>query len=180
MKLTVDSRLAQRWTFLLCDDEDEQTAVGVVLGFFLNPQLSRTQKACFSPPSGPNTDLRLTWTRSDREPVPDGRTPGAVRSVSSSPPFWNPLIALPRDCSERLPFWWTSTFFKWPYLSLKKKKTNPETFGDGGRGNVIIFCPSMCSIVGFVLNTVYGDTGHLWFSVFFSWWSLYYVKASVP
>lgn len=115
MKLTVDSRLAQRWTFLLCDDDedDEQTAGSLFFFWTPLPQLSRTQTACFSPPSGPNANLRLMWTCSDREPVPDGRTAGAVRSASSSVRLKTtfPLIALPRDCSERLPFWWTSNFF---------------------------------------------------------------------
>lgn len=115
MKLTVDSRLAQRWTFLLCDDDedDEQTAGSLFFFWKPLPQLSRTQTACFSPPPGPNANLRLMWTYSDREPVPDGRAAGAVRSASSSVRLKTtfPLIALPRDCSERLPLWWTSNFF---------------------------------------------------------------------
>lgn len=66
-------------------------------------------------------------------------------------------------------------FFKWPYLSLKKW----DTWGQMGVGMFpVCFLNFLCISM---LDTVFvtEDTGHLSFSAF-SWWSLYYVKASVP
>lgn len=89
MKLTVDSCLAQRWTFLLCDNEDdEQTSV--LWKPPPSPDFSRTQEACFSP----------------RSPTPTwgsrGRSQTGKRYQMGGPQALSPLC--PRTCVRKPPF----------------------------------------------------------------------------
>lgn len=132
MKWSVDSRLAQHWTFLLCDNEDdEQRATdSLSLSLTLNsagfypPWLSRTQTAytnCFShlPSSQPERRQRLAWTYSRREPT-DQRIYSTVRqkkkhllersiwSVSLSVCLSDRSTTLPQLHSQRLQ--WEITF----------------------------------------------------------------------
>ncbi len=95
--------------------------------WFYPPWLSRTQTAykllSHLPSSQPEHQPRLAWKYSRRETT-DQRTYRTVRETYPReasglslylsvclidwPPYHN---CTPRDCSERLPFWWTSSFF---------------------------------------------------------------------
>lgn len=151
--------------------------------------LSRTETACKLlsrlPSSQPECQQRLTWMHSHREPT-DLRIYSTVYQTYSreASGLFVRLTTQPRLHSQRLQ--WEITFlvnlifflffFKWPYLSLKKKW---DTWGQMGVGMFpVCFLNFLCISM---LDTVFvtEDTGHLSFSAF-SWWSLYYVKASVP
>lgn len=91
-------------------------------------------------------------------------------------------IALPRDCSERLPFvGWTSLFLF--FLSGLNLKMEKETLKDNfsGLGCLFFLVPALgrhgrtCTPL-IVIVWVTKDTGHVSILVLFSWWSLYYVK----
>ena len=153
------------------------------------PWLSRTQTALRTVEPPPLLPARTPWTYSKNRAADLQYCPWNWREKLSlylsvcvsvcRPPYHN---CTPRDCSERLPFWWTSSFFlfffKWPYLSLKMWH-----LGTMRGGNVLVFQLSVYLLLSGVLSSrhhfVTEDTGHLLFSAF-SWWSLYYVKASVP
>lgn len=88
-------------------------------------------------------------------------------------------IALPEIAVRDYLFGEPHLFFKWPYLSLKKW----DTWEQWERGMFLWFlnfsvyrCRTLSSSRHRVVTE---DTGHLLFSAF-SWWSLNYVKASVP
>lgn len=91
---------------------------------FCPPWLSRTQTACLA--TSPPPSLNANWGSCGCTLAGNQQTSGfTVLSVktysreasgpSHCPSVWSidhpTTIALPRDCSERLPFWWTSSFF---------------------------------------------------------------------
>lgn len=162
------------------------------------PWLPRTQTAyeLFShlPSSQPERQPRLAWTYSRRVPT-DQRVYSTVPQQPTREKrlvrlficlsVWSidhpTTIALPEIAVRDYLFGEPHLFFKWPYLSLKKW----DTWGQWGREcfflfSSFFFCVHRCRTCchqGAIFVTE--DTGHLSFSAF-SWWSLYYVKASVP
>lgn len=88
------------------------------------PWISRTQTACLATPYNPSPNA--IWGSCGCTLAGNQQTSGfpvlSVRTYSREasgpshcPSVWSidyrTTIALPRDCSERLPFWWTSSFF---------------------------------------------------------------------
>lgn len=146
------SRLAQHWTFLLCDnedDDDEQKSNWLSLDsperWFYPPWLSRTQTAPYElfshlPSSQPEHQPRLAWTYSGRE-LTDQRIYSTVRRTREKHlvclficlSVWSidhpTTIALPEIAVRDYLFGEPHLFFKWPYLSLKKW----DTWGQWGR-----------------------------------------------
>lgn len=190
MKLSVDLRLAQHWTFLLCDyedNDDEQRATDSLSFYtpsgFYPLWLSRTQTAnCLttSLPPSLKSQQRLVWTYSCRK-LADQRIllnyPSKTypREASGLSPHlsvclsdW--LTTLPLLHSQRLQ--WEITFlvnliffFKWPYLSLKKW----DTWGQWGWECVFFFnflCASLSDLSSRHHFFVTEDTGHLLFCAF--------------
>lgn len=90
MKLTVDWRLAQRWTFLLWQWRGWANCWFGVFFFFLespSPDSPGPRKPVLDPTHPPwpeHKPRRLTWTSSSREPVTGGRT----SALSPSVRFW--------------------------------------------------------------------------------------------
>lgn len=119
MKLSVDSRLAQHWTFLLCDNEvdDEQRATDSLsslnAGFTPNDSQGPRRPTNCSASSQPERRPRLTWKCSqgtnrlvDLQYCPSNLLETSIWCVSLSllsvclsdrPPYHN---CTPRDCSE--------------------------------------------------------------------------------
>lgn len=188
------SFVAQHWTLWRwwCDDEQRATdslSLNSLKAGSYPPWLSRTQTACKLlnrlPSSQPECQQRLAWMHSHRETT-DLRIYSTVYQTYSREASGLCLlsvclidhpttIALPEIAVRDYLFGEPHLFFKWPYLSLKKW----DTWGHMGVGMFpVCFLNFLCISM---LDTVFvtEDTGHLSFSAF-SWWSLYYVKASVP
>lgn len=138
---SVDSRLAQHWTFLLCDNDDEQRATDSRCLYSRNagftPRTLVFTPHDFQGPRQPTNCLATSpsypaWTpteacmdvlsqgnRQDQRILQYCPSKTYQREASGlslylsvclieQPPYHN---CTPRDCSERLPFWWTSSFF---------------------------------------------------------------------
>lgn len=191
----VDSYLAQHWTFLLCDNEDddgddEQRAIDSLLPkcwFYPHPHDSKGPRQW--PPLFPawtptkaHVDLLAgnQWTSGYTVLHPQNSSQEHLVWLSLCLSVWfinHPTtIALPEIAVRDYLFGEPHLFFKWPYLSLKKRHLGTKGLGMFSVFKTFcVFLSDLSSRHRFVTE----DTGHLLFSAF-SWWSLYYVKASVP